>query len=330
MGKGPPTTERGDKSGQRARAPNPLIPPLNDPDRLVELIAKITGRPKSDVVERLRREEVSLGRAAREDLERRGLPRHVWSDELVRFYEQTDAFLFESLVWNVTRHKNRMRRWIAEFLLREFGQPVHLLMYGDGLGIDSFYLAQAGHRVESFEVSQACVQFAEAIFATGGIDVRIHRALADLPAAHVDVLICLDVLEHAPDPPALVEQLCQILRPGGYLIVHAPFFYVHPAVCTHLRANRRYSGDVRRLYRPAGLRPVDGSLFWDPLVLRKSGDQTLPPSRSLWRPWLLRLTGVFLAVGRYWSAPHSMMAQRLTRARALRLTDGYAGPSSRS
>lgn len=206
MGDEPITTERGDQPGQRVCVPTPLIPPLNDANHLVELIAQITGRSKPEVVERLRREEASLGRAAREDLERRSLPSYVWSDELAQFYEQTDAFLFESLVWNVTAHKNLMRRWIAEFLLREFGRPVHILMYGDGLGIDRFYLTQAGHRVESFEVSQTCVEFAEAIFATEGINVRIHRALAGLPSEHFDVLICLDVLEHVPDPPALFTE----------------------------------------------------------------------------------------------------------------------------
>jgi SAM-dependent methyltransferase len=322
MGEGPTTIEPEDRPSRRACVPDPLIPPLNDPNHLVDLIAEITGRPKPEVVERLRREEADLGVAAREDLEHRGLPNYVWSDELAQFYEQTDAFLFESLVWNVTRHKNLMRRWIAEFLLREFGRPVHILMYGDGLGIDSFYLTQAGHRVESFEVSQACVQFAEAIFATGEIDVRIHRALADVPTEQFDVLICLDVLEHVPDPPALVKQLCEKLRPGGLLIVHAPFFYVHPAVCTHLRSNRRYSGDIRRLYHPAGLKLAEGRLSWDPIVLRKSGDHTSPPPRSRWRPWLLRMCGLFLAVGRYWSTPHCLIAHRLTRVREIYLTEG--------
>lgn len=321
MSEGTTTAAGSSPSGSRVCVPNPLIPPLTRADHLIELIAKITGRPQSDVVERLRREEESLGRAAYEDLQSRGLPSYVWSDELAEFYEQTDAFLFESLVWNVTRHKNQMRRWIGEFLRRNFDRPVHILMYGDGLGIDSFYLTQAGHRVESFEVSQACVQFAEAIFATGDVDVRIHRSLDDLPTEHFDVLICLDVLEHVPDPPALVKQLSQTLRPGGHMIVHAPFFYVHPAVCTHLRANRRYSGDIRRLYRPAGLRLVDGRLSWDPIVLRKVGDRSSPLPRSWWRPWLLRWSGLFLAVGRYWSTPHAMMAQRLTRAREVRLTE---------
>jgi len=208
-------------------------------------------------------------------------------------------------------------------LQREFGRPVHILMYGDGLGIDSFYLTQAGHRVESFEVSQACVRFAETIFAAGGIDVRIHRVLDELPPEHFDVLICLDVLEHIPDPPALVEQLSQTIRPGGCMIVHAPFFYVHPAVCTHLRSNRKYSGDIRRLYSRAGLRLVDGRLSWDPIVSRKAGDPASSSSRFRWRPWLIRWTGLFLAIGRYWSTPHSIMAQRMARIREIRLTDAF-------
>jgi len=248
---------------------------------------------------------------------------YVWNDELVRFYEETDAFLYESLVWNVTRQKNGMRLWIAEFLVREFGQPVKMLLFGDGLGFDSYYFAQAGHRVSSFEVSRYAVQFAASVLASGDVDVHVFHDVAELPAAHFDVLLCLDVLEHVPDPPALVSQLSSFLRPGGLMIVHAPFFFVGPAVTTHLRANRRYSGDVRRLYRPAGLRLFDGCPFWNPIVLQKSG-RADSPARRRWRPWLLRATGLCLAVGRYWSAPHSLIAQGLTGAREACLTTGLA------
>ena len=53
MGEGPTTIEPEDRPSRRACVPDPLIPPLNDPNHLVDLIAEITGRPKPEVVERL-------------------------------------------------------------------------------------------------------------------------------------------------------------------------------------------------------------------------------------------------------------------------------------
>jgi len=291
---------------------------LRDASYLVDLLGQVTGISRAKVIERLREEETNPGRTVRKELESLGIEPYVWSDELVRFYTQTDAFLFESLVWNVTRHKNQMRRWIAGFLLREFRRCVRILVYGDGLGFDSYYLAQAGHQVSSFEVSRNGVRFATSIFASGDVDVQIFDD-DELPADHFDALVCLDVLEHVPNPPQLVKQLTSLLSPGGLMIVHAPFFFVDPAVSTHLRANRKYSGDVRRLYRPAGLRPVEGRPFWDPIVLQKTNGGHQTQARR--QPWLLRTMGLLLAIGRYWSKPHSVIARRMTRIRQTSLTD---------
>jgi len=121
-----------------------------------------------------------------------------------------------------------------------------------------------------------------------------------------DAIVCLDVLEHVPDPPQLVQKLANWLRPDGTLLVHAPFFYVAPSVGTHLRSNLRYSGDWRRLYAPHRLVPVAGEFFWNPLVLRKE----VPSVRSS-VPWLLRLGGWLLSVARIWTVPHVLVCQHL-------------------
>ncbi len=316
-----PASDPSNEAPRRPTVPDPFIPPLRAKDRLIDLMAEITGRRRAEVVERLRQEEDRPGSTVWEDLVQRGVEPYVWTDQLAEFYEQTDGFLYESLVWNVTTQKNDMRHWIAEFLSQHWGRSVKILMYGDGLGLDSYYLSTAGHDVSSFEVSQTCVQFAESIFAMGDVDVRLYRDAAELPGEHFDVVICLDVLEHVPDPPELVSRLSRCLRPNGQMIVHAPFFFVHPAVATHLRANRKYSGDLRRLYHPAGLELFGGRLFWDPIVLRKADRSATAPSPLPKRRWLLRASGMALAVGRYWSAPHSWTARCLTVARKGSLTE---------
>jgi SAM-dependent methyltransferase len=124
------------------------------------------------------------------------------------------------------------------------------------------------------------------------------------------VVLCLDVLEHHPDPPAFVKQLASYLRPGGHLLVSAPFFFVTWHNPTHLKANRKYSGDLAHLYTAHGLHLVDGRLFWNPIVLQKSTEEGT--IRHRWSLWVaaLRLFGIVLVLARFWSFPHNLMAAR--------------------
>lgn len=51
-----------------------------------------------------------------------------------------------------------------------------------------------------------------------GVDV-IADAQHWRPAAPVDLVLCVEVLEHAPDPRALIDAAWECLVPGGRLIV---------------------------------------------------------------------------------------------------------------
>jgi SAM-dependent methyltransferase len=138
------------------------------------------------------------------------------------------------------------------------------------------------------------------------------QAIADpreIAAGSYDVVLCLDVLEHVPDPPGMVADFVRYLRDGGLLVVHAPFYFVSPANPTHLDCNRRYSGDVRRLYGSQGLELRDGRPNWDPLILEKvpPGHVARTPARAS-RLARLRLMGWLFAVGRYWCTPHNVLA----------------------
>lgn len=43
------------------------------------------------------------------------------------------------------------------------------------------------------------------------------------PSESFDVVLCTEVLEHLPDPLAAIKELARLLRPGGQLLLTAPF-----------------------------------------------------------------------------------------------------------
>ena len=42
---------------------------------------------------------------------------------------------------------------------------------------------------------------------------------------HFDALLCNQVLEHVPDDMAFIEELVRVVKPGGYIVLTAPFVW---------------------------------------------------------------------------------------------------------
>lgn len=55
--------------------------------------------------------------------------------------------------------------------------------------------------------------------------IDIVSDITDIPveSASFDAVMCVEVLEHVPDPRAAVKELVRVLRPGGTLVLTAPF-----------------------------------------------------------------------------------------------------------
>ena len=57
----------------------------------------------------------------------------------------------------------------------------------------------------------------------GSLDIVSDITAIPEPDASFDAVLCTEVLEHVPDPPAAIAELARLLRPGGTLILTAPF-----------------------------------------------------------------------------------------------------------
>jgi len=63
---------------------------------------------------------------------------------------------------------------------------------------------------------------------TGGWDTKRIDLVCDIsaipePDATFDAILCTEVLEHVPDPTSALDEFARLLKPGGKLILTAPF-----------------------------------------------------------------------------------------------------------
>jgi len=76
-----------------------------------------------------------------------------------------------------------------------------------------------------------------------GLDIVGDITAIPEPDASFDAIMCIEVLEHLPDPLAALRELGRLLKPDGLLIVTAPFCSL-----THFSPFHFFSGFNRHFY----------------------------------------------------------------------------------
>jgi 2-polyprenyl-3-methyl-5-hydroxy-6-metoxy-1,4-benzoquinol methylase len=115
--------------------------------------------------------------------------------------------------------RDRMRRCFGEPLWSDLvGRDV--LECGCGAGRFTEVLLDRGARVTSIDLSDA-VEANVANFPLGPAHRVAQADILALPFAPggFDVVVCLGVIQHTPDPELTIERLRQQVRPGGWLII---------------------------------------------------------------------------------------------------------------
>ena len=97
----------------------------------------------------------------------------------------------------------------------------HLLDVGCGGGILSESMAQRGARVTGIDMGEAPLSVARIHQLESGVEVAYLQSTAEELAAkrpgEFDIVCCLEMLEHVPDPAAVVEACARLVAPGGSL-----------------------------------------------------------------------------------------------------------------
>ena len=289
--------------------PDALVAPLGDSQRLVQILAEVNSVSNDEAHARLLEDEMHPGKRICDEMAAAGIKPFQWTDKLLEFYSSTDAFLYSSTVWNRNGEKLRLRNWIGEFLEEISETPLRILCYGDGLGFDSLYFNLAGHEADYFEVGELARSFAQHIYDINGQVLSNLSSREEIPLGEYDVIVCLDVLEHVPDPPAMIEEFQQYLKEDGRLIVSAPFYLVNRFFPAHLDSNRRFSGDFRSLYGRFGFKLHEGCIFWNPVVVGRPLATRRRTLRGFAGAMVVRLGGVILTGARIWAAPYGWLCQ---------------------
>jgi len=147
------------------------------------------------------------------------MPPNVDSDEIAKFAELASRWWDPSGEFRPLHDINPLRaNYIDE---RSPVAEKRLLDVGCGGGILAEAMAQRGAAVTGIDMGDAPLAVARMHSLESGVQVDYRQCTAeqlaqDEPGAF-DIVCCLEMLEHVPDPAAVIDACAQLVRPGGSL-----------------------------------------------------------------------------------------------------------------
>ena len=102
--------------------------------------------------------------------------------------------------------------WIAGHAALE---GASVLDVGCGGGILTEAMARRGAKVTGIDMSDKALRVAELHLQESGLDVRYQKAEVEQLAGEFDVVTCMELLEHVPEPAGMVAACARLVRPGG-------------------------------------------------------------------------------------------------------------------
>ena len=172
-----------------------------------------------------------------------------------------------------------------------------VLDVGCGGGLLAEGMARRGARVTGIDLAPGALEVARLHALESGIAVDYRQitaeSLADAEPASFDLVTCLEMLEHVPDPPAIVAALARLVRPSGDVvcstinrnakafalaIVGAEYVLRLLPMGTHQYARLIRPSELARWARDAGLEISDlAGLDYNPATrqARVSGDTSV-------------------------------------------------------
>ncbi|HUQ25338.1 MAG TPA: bifunctional 2-polyprenyl-6-hydroxyphenol methylase/3-demethylubiquinol 3-O-methyltransferase UbiG [Burkholderiales bacterium] len=92
-----------------------------------------------------------------------------------------------------------------------------VLDVGCGGGILAESMARRGARVTGIDLAEKALRVAELHLLDSKLDVHYKNSSIEDCVGSFDVVTCMELLEHVPDPAAMVKACTRLVRPGGHV-----------------------------------------------------------------------------------------------------------------
>lgn len=231
---------------------------------IADEIQRFTDLPREDVEKRLWLEALMSGYNVVQQGKQAGITPHQFDEAMERLYKEGDGFIFETMAfWSSPLRMS----WIFQALGRiqlhaeRTGRAIgdlRLLIFGDGSGNDSLYLASNGLNIDYFDIpGSRTYEFASKRFEHyGQLGKSIHLVTdyEECLKRQYDVLLSFEVLEHLTDPEKAIREWSGMLAPGGLALITESFAAVSGNLPTHLKSNLRFDGRTPFMFLKNGLR----------------------------------------------------------------------------
>lgn len=135
-------------------------------------------------------------------------------EEIKQFYAITPYYIFELSHWHMLKHLRDFRHKVVN---RAYGDT---LDYGGGMGIFCLDLAAKGLKVSYADVAGRTFEFARWLFEKRNLPIEMVDLSRGGLAKDYDTIICIDVIEHVPQPKVLLKELASCVRAGGVLVIN--------------------------------------------------------------------------------------------------------------
>lgn len=134
-----------------------------------------------------------------------------------------------------------------------------VLDVGCGGGILSEAMALRGASVTGIDMGEAPLAVAQLHQLESGVEVEYRRITAEDMAGQFDVVTCLEMLEHVPDPSSVIRACHRLVKPGGQVffstINRNPKAYLLAIIGAEyvLKMLPRGTHDFKKFIRPSEL-----------------------------------------------------------------------------